>query len=25
MPQAQAVVLETLGLKAAALEGGFTD
>jgi beta-glucosidase len=25
MPQAQAVVLEALGLKAAALEGGFTD
>ena len=25
MPQAQAVLLEHLGLKAAALEGGFTD
>jgi beta-glucosidase len=25
MPQAQAVLLEQLGLKAAALEGGFTD
>jgi beta-glucosidase len=25
MPQAQAVVLEALGLTAAALEGGFTD
>jgi beta-glucosidase len=25
MPQAQAAVLEALGLRAAALEGGFTD